>query len=540
MGIYIIVFIGIILRLLFINKADGLWNDEYVSWMIASTPFTQGFWEGVKSQCHMPFYYLYLKFFMSIFGQSDLLLRLTSVITGVLSIPVMYFVGLEKDKKVGFFAAFLTAISSFLIYYSQEVRIYSVLFLFSALSLLFTLRLIKNTNTKNLILYALSNFFIIFTHTIGFVYVFFNMIFVSSFLFKSHKRFILKLWSILTILGLVCMPVIVNIFTTKSISQWWGVFTFSRWGFLITDYFSPVLTNLVNSPNNFFFNFKSGFIIFAFIPLIIACIWIIRALFNKKQAGLFSICLGVIIVMTIAAILGKLVFITKYSIEIYPILIFLAAIGALSFSNKLIRNSLIVLYCLIHLTFLTTSPLAAYKLPRNQGHKIATDLIKSMNPAKGDIILLQYYQKVRFEKYFDFTDYENLSIAKGNFAEYLSEGVDYQMAQTQGKELYKDIFSKSHSTFLAKKLDTEIFNKLKPNQSLIVLWLDETSMYTPDLMSMIVGDERLYKNTPLLYLVFSLVRNQVFIDAENKLETVSFSKKGAWTVVKFTKLNNHQ
>ena len=99
MGIYILVFISLILRLLLIDKPEGLWNDEYVSYMIAATPFADGFWQAVKSQCHMPFYYLYLKFFMTIFGQSDLLLRLTSVIPGVLAVIVMYFCGLEKDKK---------------------------------------------------------------------------------------------------------------------------------------------------------------------------------------------------------------------------------------------------------------------------------------------------------------------------------------------------------------------------------------------------------------------------------------------------------
>ena len=143
MGIFVITLLGLILRVLYINKPDGLWNDEYISWMIASRPMLDGFWAGIKSQCHMPVYYLYLKSFMAMFGQSDLLLRLTSVLCGTLSIIAMYFTGLEKDRKTGLIAALFTAISSFLIYYSQEVRFYSLLFLFSALSLLFTIRLVK-------------------------------------------------------------------------------------------------------------------------------------------------------------------------------------------------------------------------------------------------------------------------------------------------------------------------------------------------------------------------------------------------------------
>ena len=118
MGIWIITILGIIVRLLFINKTEGLWNDEYVSWIVASQPLTNGFFENIKSQCHMPFYYLYLKTFMTIFGQSDLVLRLSSAFAGAVSIPVMYLVGKQQNKKTGLLLAFFTAISSFLIFYS--------------------------------------------------------------------------------------------------------------------------------------------------------------------------------------------------------------------------------------------------------------------------------------------------------------------------------------------------------------------------------------------------------------------------------------
>lgn len=184
-----VVTLGTCLRLIFIDKPDGLWNDEYVSWFIASIPLGKKFIDAVFAQCHMPFYYLYLKFFIHYFGNSDLMLRLTSVLPGVLSIFSMYFVGKEfKDEKLGILCASLTAISSFLIYFSQEVRFYGLLFLFASLSLLFTLKLIKKQNLLNIVFYVISNLLIIFTHTIGFVFVFLNLIFVSFWLKKSQKE----------------------------------------------------------------------------------------------------------------------------------------------------------------------------------------------------------------------------------------------------------------------------------------------------------------------------------------------------------------
>ena len=539
LGIFVITLLGLILRILYINKLDGLWNDEYISWMIASRPMLDGFWAGIKSQCHMPVYYLYLKSFMAMFGQSDLLLRLTSVLCGTLSLIAMYFTGLEKDRKTGLSAALFTAISSFLIYYSQEVRFYSLLFLFSALSLLFTIKLVKKTNLTNLICLVISNLLVIFTHTIGFVYVFFNLVYLSIKLFKNYRKTILAIWGGGALSVLAAAPLVLKIFTTTSFSQWWSSFSFSNWGFLLTDYFSPVLTNLVSAPENFFYNFHAGFIIFALIPALIALVWIFTSLNqNKDNILLFSSAAGVIIILTLAALCGKLVFITKYSIEIYPVFIFLAASGACLIKNKILRNGLVILFCLIHITYLILSPVSAPKIRRAQGHKIAADLIKNANPQKDDFILLEYYQKDRFEKYIDFTGLNVISIDKGNFPEYLSQNMTYEKAVKNGKETYRPTFQASVNGYLQKKLETEILQKLKPDKSVIVLMLNSVAFYEPEQVKLIASDDRLYKKTPLLFLVFSHIKGQVAEDLLKTLTVTRFESKGDWSVIKFTKLNN--
>lgn len=541
MGIWIITIIGVLIRVLFINKAEGLWNDEYVSWFIASQPLTNGFIEGVKSQCHMPFYYLYLKFFMTFFGQSDLVLRLTSVLAGGLAIPVMYLAGLEKDKKTGLFAAVLTALSSFLIYYSQEVRIYSVLFLFSALSLLFTLRLLKNQNKKNLIGLIISDFMILFTHTIGFVYVFFNIIFLSVFLYNNFKKEIQRLWMILAGLCVVICPLIIKIFTTKSFSQWWGSFTPAKFGFLMTDYFSPVLTNLINSPDKFFYSPSAAFMVFALLPALIALFWIIKSLVKSKEnIGLFVSAFFTILILCAAALMGKLVFITKYSIEIYPILLYLAAFGAMSINNKTVRYIIISVFCFIQVFYLAISPISAPKIRRPQGHAIVAELINKSNLNKGDIILLEYYPKERFEKYINFTNFKVVSINKGNFAEYLSPNTDYATAYKDGKTIYKDIFSSNENPYLKYKLYKEVIKDMKPNQSVAVVMLNSVAFYPSNVMMTITSDDDLYKKTPLLFLVFSHIKTQVFDDLSESLVRIDFKSKGEWAVIKFTKLNNQE
>ena len=234
MQLFLISFFGLLLRLIGINKPEGLWNDEYVSWAIAAKPFSENFISAIKGQCHMPFYYLYLKMCMAWGGESDLFLRITSVIPGVLSIIVMYFAGLQKNKLTACIAAFLTAISSFLIYYSQEVRLYSLLFLFSALTLLYFLKYTKNQSLTNLGGLILFNFLIMFTHSIGFVFVFFELVGISYLVFKNKRKSVIKLWAGIFITALVLLPHVIHIFSTRSFSQWWGSFSISKIVFLFT------------------------------------------------------------------------------------------------------------------------------------------------------------------------------------------------------------------------------------------------------------------------------------------------------------------
>lgn len=532
--------LGTALRLIFIDKPDGLWNDEYISWQIASIPLGQKFIDAVISQCHMPFYYLYLKFFIHFFGNSDLMLRLTSVITGILAIPAMYFVGKEfKNSGLGILCASITALSSFLIYFSQEVRFYSILFLFASLSLLFTLRLGRKQTITNFIFYLIFNLLIIFTHTIGFIFVIFNLIFLSLWLLKTdpkYKKSIIISWCFVLLLGLFASPLGCRVATSHPLSQWWGSFTLSRIGFLITDYFSPVLINIVSAPDNFFFLFGYGakialnFIIFAILPSIIAIFGaiagMVKAIKTKEYRilGLFYVFLAYIVVLIAMAISGKLMFITKYSIEIYPILLLITAFGLNEFKSGW-RKFLIFAFCFLNLFYIITNLNSAPRMHRAEGHKIVADLLKNANLKPGDTILLTYYPKDRFEKYFDFGKYNVISINKGNFSEYL--GVD-------SKKDFKQIDKKSFD----KKFVNDIINipgkKLGRGKKLAVVILNDVAIYSPVQMQVLLSDENQYKKAPFLFLVFSELKNEIFDECLKYLQIQRGEQKGSWTVVTFS------
>lgn len=538
--VFFLTVIGSLLRLLLIDRPEGLWNDEYVSWMIARIPLGKDFFSAVLNQCHMPFYYLYLKFFMHFFGQSDLLLRLTSVLAGVVAIPVMFYAGKTfKDQRLGVLCAALCAISSFLIYYSQEVRIYQLLFLLSALLLIITVKVLKEPCLKHILLFVAVNFLVVFTHTIGFVFVFANLIFLSFNLSGQSEKFrnrLIKLWACVGLVILLALPLMLKIFLTKSFSQWWGHFSFSRILFLLSDYFSPILTNLVNAPDNFFYNFGVKFFVFELIPISIAVFGFYEAIKSKNRLvlGLFGVCFSTLAVLFIAAIFGKLVFITKYSIEIYPILILLLGFGLLQINRERLRKVLIFVFCFLNMFYIFIGANSAPKMARTEGHRLAANLLENAGLHSGDTIVILYYGKDRFEKYFDFAPYKVISINKGNFAEYMGK-YSYEETLKGGKKLYLDDFKAGSNPFLYKKLDESVFKKINSGEDLTVLVLNSVSMYSPIQVQKIASDMRIYKQVPFLFIVFSSIKNELLKMGLKTMQLKRVEQNGSWSVITFHK-----
>ncbi|MEM4724792.1 MAG: glycosyltransferase family 39 protein, partial [Candidatus Hadarchaeum sp.] len=108
---------------------------------------------------HPPFYYWVFKLWLHL-GRSELIMRFLSVIAGMLVIPLSYVIAKawvrlvagQSRECVGMFAAYITALSPFLIYYAQVVRMFS---LCVALSLLATYALLKAVSTERFGFYAL-------------------------------------------------------------------------------------------------------------------------------------------------------------------------------------------------------------------------------------------------------------------------------------------------------------------------------------------------------------------------------------------------
>ncbi len=82
---------------------------------------------------HPPLYYALVSLSTAVLGQGPVAFRLFSVLAGTLAVPVIYAAGRRMfGIRAAYLAAFLLAIHPLHIYYSQEVRMYGLVALWSA------------------------------------------------------------------------------------------------------------------------------------------------------------------------------------------------------------------------------------------------------------------------------------------------------------------------------------------------------------------------------------------------------------------------
>lgn len=548
-----VIFISaILLRLVNLNKPEGLWNDEYLTWEIAKAALPKEFFEAVMRNCHAPLHYLYLKLWMHFFGDEDTILRLSSLIPGALSVIVIFFAARNASKKTddsaGIYAAAFCAISSFLIYFSQELRIYSLLFLLSALNIYTALKTLENPSKKNCTLFVITSLLVMLEHTIGFVFVFFSAVGVILFA-ASKAKFKKYLLTAFLIAFIVFIPVAIFLykvmFNSEYFSQWWAPFSFAKLGFFFTDLFSPYLINITNAPPQFFgmlydgANINYGFLIFAIIPLFICLICMLKSVFAMERSVKYLLLTsaGVYLTVFLASACGKIVFLTKYLTEIYPALIILTVLGLVSFKSKAFKTILATVYLVISLFFYFVSQLSPVQLVRGEGQRIPVLMLYALDYKPSDKVMFLYYPKDRISKY-------SKEIAKNPNVSHISKydflfinGNNETMPDTykNGKERYRNTFLSQNNVFLDNFLNSNIYNNIKKGDRFFLVDFSPVSFFSPDEFNTVIKDDKKYSETPFLFLVFSYLRNYTVLKSKSLLSFSGVSDNSAWRIYVFEK-----
>jgi mannosyltransferase len=117
---------GVVLR--FVQRSP-LWLDEALSVNIAVLP-AGDLLDALRHDGHPPLYYLLLHGWMQIVGEGDLAVRSLSAIFGLAALPLMWIAGGRLAGRSGArWALAIGALSPFLVRYSTEARMYSLVML---------------------------------------------------------------------------------------------------------------------------------------------------------------------------------------------------------------------------------------------------------------------------------------------------------------------------------------------------------------------------------------------------------------------------
>ena len=164
--IFLFLIIGSFLRLYHLNFQSP-WLDEIHTLNEANPKlsFNEVHDALLIAEPHPPLYFFIMNVVFKIFGYSTFIARMVSAIIGIAGLYSIYLLGKELfSKKVGIYAMILLSVNYFHIYYSQDARMYGLLFLTTTLSFYYLTRLIKTPTLKNTLIFGFVSTLMIYSH----------------------------------------------------------------------------------------------------------------------------------------------------------------------------------------------------------------------------------------------------------------------------------------------------------------------------------------------------------------------------------------
>lgn len=148
-----------------------LWFDEIFSVHAAEHEWSSLFWFVAQDLIHPPLFYIVLKFWMILGGDSVFWLRLLPVLFSIFAI--FPFVRLGRELKLStnviLLSLFLLAVNGALIKYTQTLRMYSMLMFLALVSMWLFARYFNRG--KSFVPLVIVNILLVYTHYFGWLFV---------------------------------------------------------------------------------------------------------------------------------------------------------------------------------------------------------------------------------------------------------------------------------------------------------------------------------------------------------------------------------
>lgn len=184
--IYLIVIIGLVLRLMSLNQS--FWLDEATEALAVTNYDLRSLLTKYSlGDFHPPLYHAIMYWWTRFVPLNEVLFRLPSVFFGLASIVLTFLIGQKLfNKKIGLLGALLLAVSPLHIYYSQEARMYSLAVFTSLLSIYFWLKAIKENQKLSWFLYFGATLAMLYSDYLPWLILLFQWLYICQ--FRKRRR----------------------------------------------------------------------------------------------------------------------------------------------------------------------------------------------------------------------------------------------------------------------------------------------------------------------------------------------------------------
>lgn len=350
----VIILIGLVLRLTIIDYP--LWYDEGCSIATAINSFPTGINDYLWNHDlqHTPFYFYILHFIMQWFGDSEVVLRASSLVVAIMLLPLTYVVT-EKlsSKKVALLAMLMMSVNTFQVLYSIEIRMYPHVMLLALLSVNYLIDYDRKGDIGSLVKLSAVNILNPYFLTGAIVWNIVQFIFYTSYMDvkKADSEKIKKYVLSCVISALFMIPYFIIVCHYAAVRSTFLVTDLSK--FQIFNLWG-LIQNLVSADpghihetrhEDYVMVWQTVFLVF--LPMAYMFVGLFNVLRDKERfshflLGMVALAFGVFVFLANARLIA---FTGRYLIFIAPIIFVLMAIG-LSKLNKYHLTVFMVFYSL--------------------------------------------------------------------------------------------------------------------------------------------------------------------------------------------------
>lgn len=367
--LFLVLIIAFYLRILYLDSP--LWYDEALSWVSATCSFPYGIMDNLLNVDiqHTPLYFFILHFWIKIFSQSEISMRVLSLIFGVLTIPLVFIVSNKIfTKKIAVLSTAICAFSPLLILFSVEVRMYPMVTFLVLLSINYLIDFEQKENNLSLIKLVITNILIPYTFVGAIFYNFSLLLFYGIYLYKNKKNLLKKYLTFSVLEWLALIPFFILIFSYAKTRMLFvvkheGILHFSNIVDIIRNFFGTIIDPNVYWPSSGSYSITLLFTILVIIPCIYFVYGYVKS-FKCNNNFVKTLCLVFLGCFMLFILLGALKFsvvTVRYILYILPPVIILATAG-------IINNFKAVNYSIFFGLFFAASLFFSYKNAFNMKH----------------------------------------------------------------------------------------------------------------------------------------------------------------------------